>query len=991
VLCKTTAGGTYVASWQPFATGNIVKDLLFRSNVSSSGSINGAPVTLPAHIVAPGARGDLFVASFDRLQRHELAMPAMNMNPGEDGAVLSSTVNPFVADDAFSIESRTDAYVIDAAFNLPPDPEILYPVDPHFGQVGDDPELRAYRRDTPANPPFSGAINDPTHLQLDLPSDTKTVRDTFLLIQDQPDLAVRKVVSIQAGVAELAPPPLSGLGQADYWAPEPVVGRIAPIIRLDPVSSGNWPSTILERARLYFADPVEPKVQRAKSFDVDITGHPTVIALQAPWTVPPAASVNYVIDATLGDWQRLLADTSSNPELSWEYSNGTAWESLILEEEGTLNFKNTGAVRFRVPNNIAAVDWAGKTNHWIRARLIGGDFGREEITVKTKTLNSGETQQTVERSTKGIRPPSVVKLHISYGFCNEIHPTYVLAEDSGTIRDQSDANRTHGAIVEAFVPLALTLGRLTKKVASTEATKPDLQSACDCRTLDSAKAEALSGSTMTAATELSRVSGREVYVGLAATPSETPVNVLLLVNERDHTKFAPMSIEALVADRFAPIVADDATRALGESGVLTMAFAVPPTRSELFGNKDLTWLRLIPASVTGEWIPTLRGAYLNAVWASATETLTRELLGSSAGAPNLTVRVARPPVLRDTLELRVKEPLGEEERDALLKKDSNSVLSAVDGLPGDWVLWKKVTDPGDEPATARVYALDESNGEIRFGDGVHGAIPPIGRDSIVAFSYSRTEADPTGGDSVPSNAITARTTLNLVSPVETVESVIAADQAAGGAPPESADRTLRFGFARLRHRNRAVTARDIEDLALQSSPDIVQARVIVGRADVRLVVVIKGKNPTPTAAQVRELRRLLLDAAPISLSAPNALRIEGPKIRRLRIELKLLVETLDHAGELTDFVKKKVTRYFDSATGGVDMDGWSLGANPSEEYIGFALIDAPHLEGIANVTLSEIVDDGKVRAWPETIKSTEIVLLADDPIRIDFETSEVMV
>jgi hypothetical protein len=993
VLCETPAGATYVASWQPFATGNIVKDILFRSNISSLGSLAGPPVTLPAHIVAPGARGDLFVAPFHRLQRHELQMPAVNAD--EDGVVLSSTVNPFVTDDAFSIDSRTDAYLVNDPMTIPPDPEFLYPVKPPFiGAVGNDPELRAYRRD-PLNT-FSGTVNDSTHLQLD-GTDNKTVEGTFLLIQDQPDLVVRKVVSIVGGEAELDTALILSTGSTDYWAPEAVTGRIAPIIRIDPLSTGTWPASILEHARFYFPvfpDPTEPKVQRAKVFAPDNTSHPTVIALQTPWITPPTTSINYVIDATLDDWQHLLADTSSNPELSWEYSNGTAWESLILEEEGTLNFKNTGAIRFRVPNDLAPVDWAGKTNHWIRARLIGGDYGREEIKVKIKNLGDGDSEQTVDRSTKGIRPPAVVKLHISYGFCNSIHPTFVLAEDSGTVRDQSDANRTQGAIVEAFVPLALTLGRLTKTVAPTGAPKPgeDCPPDCDCKTLHPIKAETSSGVTTTAATQPSRVTvGREVYIGLAATLSEAPVNVLLLVEERPHTNFAPMSIEALAADRFVPIVADDATRALGESGLLSLTFAVPPTRSELFGKKGLTWLRLIPKHGNDKWVPTLRGAYLNAAWASATETLTRELLGSSDGAPHLTVFLARPPVLRQTLELRVKEPLGEEEREALLKQDAKSVLSTVEGLRGDWVLWKQVIDPDDEPAAARVYALDETSGEIRFGDGRHGRIPPIGRDSIVAFSYARTEPDPTGGDSVPGNTIAARTSLNLVSPVETVESTTAADQAAGGAPPESDDRVLRFGFARLRHRSRAVTAEDLEDLALQSSPDIVQARAFVRRGFIRLVVVMHGKEPVPNAAQIRELRRLLLAAAPASLSAPGALRIEGPKIRRLRIELALLLETLDRAGEVSTFVKKKLADFFDTGTGGIDKDGWQLAANPSEEDIALAISDAPYLEAIENVKLHEITQDGNELPSLVAPGSREIVMLADDPIRIQFETAEVTV
>ena len=419
-----------------------------------------------------------------------------------------------------------------------------------------------------------------------------------------------------------------------------------------------------------------------------------------------------------------------------------------------------------------------------------------------------------------------------------------------------------------------------------------------------------------------------------------------------------------------------------------MSFAVPPTLSGLFG-RSRTWLRLVPKT-QGDWIPSLRGAYLNAVFASATETLTRELVGSSDGSPNLTLRLARPPVLRDTLELRVREPLGEEVREALVKTDASLVLTNPDELTGDWVLWKKVTDPDDEGPTERVYALDEEKGEIRFGDGIHGRIPPIGRDSIVAFKYSRTEVGSGASSTVPGNLITARTALNLVSPVESVEAVFAADQAAGGAPPESVERVLRFGFARLRHRGRVVTANDIEDLALQSSPDIAQARAVVKQGHIRLVVVMKGQKPTPNAAQVRELRRLLLDAAPTSLSAPNALRIDGPKIRKLRIELVLEIERLDYAGQVSKWVKNQLAAFFDSTNGGVDKDGWSLGLNPTEEDIAYVLINAPHLDGIAGVKLFENVSDGVEQPWPGTIKPTDIVMLDEDPVRIQFETAEVM-
>src|SRR6185437_10733677 len=74
--------------------------------------------------------------------------------------------------------------------------------------------------------------------------------------------------------------------------------------------------------------------------------------------------------------------------------------------------------------------------------------------------------------------PSVVKLGISYEICESVPPTFVLTKDSGSLRDQSDANRTPGARVEAFVPLAVLLGRLSSPPATPAA--DECQPECDC-------------------------------------------------------------------------------------------------------------------------------------------------------------------------------------------------------------------------------------------------------------------------------------------------------------------------------------------------------------------------------------------------------------------------------------------------------------------------------------------------------------------------------
>lgn len=698
----------------------------------------------------------------------------------------------------------------------------------------------------------------------------------------------------------------------------------------------------------------------------------------------------------VGVWSRQLGATDSNPELSWEYWSGS-WSKLKIDVDETLNLKASGAIRFKIPPDIAATDWAGKTSFWIRARLIGGDYGSEDVSVVIEPLGGEKSKQTIVRSTAGIKPPVVVNLGISYSICDSVLPSFVLAEDSGSIRDQSDANRTLGAIVEGFIPLAVSLGRL--RADGKPLTKPP-GDPCppDCECAGASGAAGASGTPSAVAAAIlppvvSPATGRALFLGFSAELSGAPVNVLFVIDrEGDYAKLAPLTVEALVGDRFLPVVSRDGTRALGETGLLTLAFAQTPTRAELFG-KPLAWLRLSPTakdpSAAKGWKPSLKGTYLNAAWANATETLTRERVGSSDGSPNLTLKLARPPVLRDSLELRAKESLGTEERDALLKADRENVRNDPD-LPGDWVRWKKVVDPGDEGPAERVFALDESAGEIRFGDGLHGAIPPVGPDSIVAFQYQRTEPPAKGAVDVPANAIEARTKLNLVTPVAGVEAVFSADHAAGGAPSEPDERVLQFGSAKLRHRGRAVTARDLEDLALASSPDIAQARALLRGKRIRLVIVMRGKEPSPNLAQCRELRRLLLGVAPFTARATDALSVEGPAVRRFRIELGLSVDSLDDAGSVAEEVRTRVKAFFDSATGGISKDGWPLGANPREIDVISVLIDVPHLESIADVALVEAFDDGTERPWAGSLEPNQLARLAGDWFRFRFEGTEVI-
>jgi hypothetical protein len=146
---------------------------------------------------------------------------------------------------------------------------------------------------------------------------------------------------------------------------------------------------------------------------------------------------------------------------------------------------------------------------------------------------------------------------------------------------------------------------------------------------------------------------------------------------------------------------------------------------------------------------------LNAASAEAAETQDFEILGSSDGSPAQRVTLARPPVLAGSLDLRVREPLADEDIAALRIGDPDRVRTDIPGRPGTWVRWTEVPDVADAGPGDRVYSLDPATGDIFFGDAQAGMVPSVGRDCIAALTYRRV-------GTAAANQVTAWAPLNLV-------------------------------------------------------------------------------------------------------------------------------------------------------------------------------------------------------------------------------------
>jgi hypothetical protein len=938
VALAQSGGATAVAWWLP-ASASTLANLMTTTIPVDMGVAAGAPTLLPGHLVVPANSSQVLVAPFNlaRQLTFESAIDTAIVTPLSLGALA--------AQDHIAVKLTTGVTEVGKikASGVDHGDETMYEMAGAFGAAQDGNAISVYRSSVAG---LEATVKGARKIKL-FAGDPAPGLDEVLLIEEGAVTRPYVVVApITAGMVTLDRDLVAAFDDiVAYWRPQAASGKVRPLMKLNPFGNGDWDASLLQQIQLIFP-AATPRRQWGTAFKI-YAGHPVLVVLEKEFTSLPTP-VRFIVDGAIGLWQRQFGDSGNNPELSWEYWNGSAWWKLTGLDDRTGHLKRSGKINFEVPADLRATDWAGTTSHWIRARLVGGDYGQPR-TVVTSTTTGNKVEQTVKRLLDDVNAPQILGLRVQYAANTPVAPTHVLTADSGAMRDQSDANRTDGAQVAVFTPLAGAL----PSTAGAEA----------------AEAEP----------------ARALYLGFNGELAGHGVNLLALVaREQPLAGFAPLRVEALCGEHFVPVPCEDTTRALGESGLLSLSLTLPTVTAALFG-ESLCWLRLFPSRqpADGLWAPALRGLYINAAWARACETMTRERLGSSTGAPGLAFLLARPPLLQDTLELRVREPLSAEERNALLLADPDSVVSDVAAdLRGHWVRWRQAIDVDDAGPLDRVYSLDEASGEVRFGDGMHGAIPPIGRDAVVAFSYQRAEAGEVA-DSAPANAVAPRTSLNLVTPVEGVEAAFAADQSAGGAPPESTERVRRFSAARLRNRGRALTLRDFESHALQNSPDIAQARAFAD-GGVRVVIAMRGEDVQPGQAVRRELRRALLAVAPPQFGAPGALRVDGPKkLRPLRVSLEMRVATLADSGPLADQAKRALSAFFDPALGGLDGQGWRLGADPAEDDIALALLDAPGLVGIGAVVFEEIAADG-ARPWRHKVARDELVVLAEDGVRTSF-------
>jgi len=361
------------------------------------------------------------------------------------------------------------------------------------------------------------------------------------------------------------------------------------------------------------------------------------------------------------------------------------------------------------------------------------------------------------------------------------------------------------------------------------------------------------------------------------------------------------------------------------------------------------------------------------MWATQATTLTNEILGSSDGNPNQIFQTVQKPVLQgEQLEVQEGKIPSLEEKG---NNEMNVVRDETGQIEAVWVRWQKVRDFYGSGSRDRHYVLDRLTGEVRFGDGQYGMVPPLGRNNIRLSQYQ------IGGGT--RGNLAANTVVQLKTTVPYIEKVTNLEAAVGGSEQESLEQVKERGPKWLRHRGRAVTWQDFEDLAYEASPEVARVKAITPElktpefnpldpkvwidrmskasgsyvesniknnvGQVALIIVPRSDVPQPTPSIA------LLDKVNSHIQqrcAPTVkLNVVVPQWQEVKVKAEIVPVSLEKSEELRTKVVKKLEIFLHPLLGG-NGDGWDFGRSPHESNI-YSLIQS--IPGIERVQSLEII------------------------------------
>ena len=633
------------------------------------------------------------------------------------------------------------------------------------------------------------------------------------------------------------------------------------------------------------------------------------------------------LEVTLSD--QAVADVarpSADLVLRWEYHTGKRWkvlgkyhaaeakiESDFDFTDGTAAFTQNGVISFFRPGDMSSCEVHGHDNIWIRCRVEAGNFG----TPGTYVL---EEETWVWKDDNPLRPPHFKDLRLK--FQERPHTLKnTLVYNDFVYTDHSKLAAQDYKPFQVFEPVAEESPTL---YLGWEAPFPDEHCSIYFNVL-----------------ELQGGGGRSA-VKAFDDRSDT------YVEQR-------IAWEYWSGKGWSPLAPKDTTGNFTQAGFIEFVGPDNFRSSRRFG-ESLYWMRARLEMGGYDEAPRVDRIMVNAVFAQHVTTYGDTLLGASAGTPNQSFHFPRSPILEgEWLVVRERDSPAPEVIEALQAAlGTKDVIAKDDELGGFWVRWLPAESFYDKSGKDRVYIKDVTTGEIRFGDGINGMIPPKGDKNIRARRYQ------TGGGAagnVPSGAIDT-----LKGSLAFVNGVTNPYPAQGGCDIESVEDAKLRAPHMLKARNRAVTNDDFEWLAREASNSVARVKCLPSTAregEVTVIVIPRtsGRNelsekPVPTVELLKRVRAYLSSRRLVS----TVVNVVRPSYVECTLKIEIVSAQSASSDKTRKYIESELRRFLHPLRGWRNGRGWPFGRSLLKVDL-YQVVES--VDGVDLVDKIRIYDEGR--------------------------------
>jgi hypothetical protein len=613
------------------------------------------------------------------------------------------------------------------------------------------------------------------------------------------------------------------------------------------------------------------------------------------------------IDAEWNEWQKWPVysppEEEPQPVLSWEYWNGDSWRGIRVRDN-TDKFHHAGKVEFKCPDDIKAVEVNGEEMFWIRIRLIDGDFGKEII------LEDGSDGD-VEAKKGHFYYPIIKELKINYEDIEREPEVCLGANNLNFIDHTQECN----AFDQTFMPFRALPEQF-----------------------------------------------RGLFLGFDKQLTGGPLRILFTVQEQTLPRDSQLKIQWYLGsgEKWQELNVEDDTDYLTKNGTLTFTGSRELEQTELFGKKNLFWLKGSIVKEAHSEYPQIRGIFPNTVTAFQAAAVENEILGFSDGTADQEFGLLKFPIISQKVWVNESSEPDEENRKVIISEEGEDAVKVEKDETGEvtavWIRWHAVEDLVESTDRSRHYMVDLRTGTIKFGDGVNGMVPPPGANNIKAdYKF--------GGGKVGN--VAAKTITDLKGAIPFVDGVINHVAADGGSETETLEQVLVRGPQKIKHRQRAVAVEDFEALAKEAARIVARAKCLQnldaegkyasGWVTVIIIPQSDDRVPKPSRQLVKAVKQKLGGYSANTVSTPGHIHVRGPEYAEVLVETNVTPVSLDEASPVEGRIREELERFIHPLTGGPDRSGWPFGKSICRSEI-FARLEG--IEGVEFVKSIRLFQDG---------------------------------